>query len=74
MSRTGNVVIAQAGRPTAVINASLYSIVREVARKLEAGGNIWGARNGIMGVLRDRFVDLRKPSDQPWKQIVDSPD
>lgn len=73
MSQTGNVVIAQGGGPTTVINASLYGVVREATRKLATSSNIWGARNGIIGVLGDRFVDLRKPGDPLWKQIVDSP-
>ena len=73
MSRMGNVVIAQGGGPTAVINASLYGIVREATGKIETRCNIWGARNGIMGVLRDRYVNLRGPGDQLWKRIADSP-
>jgi ATP-dependent phosphofructokinase / diphosphate-dependent phosphofructokinase len=73
MPGTGNVVIAQGGGPTAVINASLYGIVRKATRKLDARSNIWGARNGILGVLGGRFVDLRKPSERRWKQIVNSP-
>lgn len=52
MNRSGNVVIAQGGGPTAVINASLYGIVRESNRQLSASSKIWGARGGIVGVLR----------------------
>ena len=73
MSRTGNVVIAQGGGPTPVINASLHGVVREAAAKLSRDSNIWGARNGILGVLRNRLVDLRKPGDRLWKQVVNSP-
>lgn len=73
MSRTGNVVIAQGGGPTAVINASLYGIVRESIRRLKPSSNIWGAHGGIVGVLQERWLDLRKPSAHLWKSIVDSP-
>ncbi len=73
MPRAGNVVIAQGGGPTVVINASLHGVVREAVRKLGADSNIWGARNGILGVLQDRFVDLRKPGDELWEQVVNSP-
>jgi len=71
--RDGNVVIAQGGGPTAVINASLYGIVRKSTRKLSASSKIWGARGGIEGVLKGRWLDLRAPSERLWKRIVDSP-
>jgi 6-phosphofructokinase len=73
MTKTGNVVMAQGGGPTPVINASLYGVVHEASRKLGARSNIWGARNGILGVLKNQYSDLRKPGDQLWKRIVDSP-
>ena len=73
MSRDGNVVIAQGGGPTAVINASLYGVVRESIRKLSAASKIWGARGGIEGVLRERWLDLRQPNEPLWKRIAQSP-
>jgi ATP-dependent phosphofructokinase / diphosphate-dependent phosphofructokinase len=71
--RSGNVVIAQGGGPTAVINASLYGIVRECVRRLSASSKIRGARGGIEGVLQERWLDLREPSERFWKSIVGSP-
>ena len=73
VSRSGNVVIAQGGGPTPVINASLYGIVREATRKLSASSKIWGARGGIVGVLQGRWLDLREPSERLWKSIAKSP-
>ncbi len=73
MVETGNVVIAQGGGPTAVINASLYGVVREAAQKLGSGSKIWGARNGILGVLQDQWIDLSNVGGQLWKQIAASP-
>jgi ATP-dependent phosphofructokinase / diphosphate-dependent phosphofructokinase len=73
MARTGNVVIAQGGGPTPVINASLYGVVRQAVRELDANSKIWGARNGITGVLGDRWIDLREVSGQLWEQIAGSP-
>jgi ATP-dependent phosphofructokinase / diphosphate-dependent phosphofructokinase len=73
MSQTGNVVIAQGGGPTPVINASLYGIVGDATRELGASCRIWGARNGITGVLQDRWINLRSVHGQLWKQIADSP-
>jgi ATP-dependent phosphofructokinase / diphosphate-dependent phosphofructokinase len=73
MPRTGNVVIAQGGGPTAVINASLYAIVRAAMERLGATCDIWGARNGITGVLRDQWINLSSVGGQLGKQIADSP-
>lgn len=73
MLRTGNVAIAQGGGPTPVINASLYGIVRGATRALTNDCGILGARNGITGVMQDRWVNLRSIKEQRWMQIADSP-
>lgn len=53
-----NVLIAQSGGPTAAINASLAGVI---ARCLESGeaGEIYGALNGMDGILARRIIDLR---------------
>jgi len=53
-----NMLIAQSGGPTAAINASLAGAIKR-AMKYTQIDNIYGAFNGIMGVLNERFVDLR---------------
>jgi len=73
MAPTGNVVIAQGGGPTAVINASLCSVVREAFHRLGVGSEVWGARNGIMGVLERKLINLRSVSDEEWERIARSP-
>ena len=60
---TGNLLIAQGGGPTAVINCSLYGVIRQ-AQSNQKISNIWGARYGITGVLNEDFIDLRRqPKD-----------
>ncbi len=52
----GAAVVAHGGGPTPVINSSLAGVIEEARR---AGiGTLLGARNGIAGVLEDRFIDL----------------
>lgn len=53
-----NVLIAQSGGPTAAINASLSGVI---ARCMESGeaGEIYGALNGMDGILARRIIDLR---------------
>ena len=52
-----NVIVGQSGGPTAVINASLYGVIRE-ALKSEEVGHVYGMINGIEGFLQDKYMDL----------------
>ena len=61
----GNLLIAQGGGPTAVINCSLYGVIRQAAEHANIG-DILGARHGIVGVLNEDFINLR---NQPQKAI-----
>ncbi len=53
----GNLLIAQGGGPTAVINASLKGVIEE-AKKYTAIKEIYGARFGVEGLLQEDFTDL----------------
>ncbi len=55
----GNCIIAQSGGPTAVINQSLCGVIQEAQGHKEIEG-IYGARNGILGLLKEELIDLRK--------------
>lgn len=52
-----NVVVAQSGGPTAVINASLLGVYR-AARQWAEVETVYGSMNGIEGILNDSLVDL----------------
>ena len=52
-----NVVVAQSGGPTAVINASLLGVYR-AARSWGAVDTVYGSLYGIEGVIKDNLVDL----------------
>lgn len=67
-----NMVIAQSGGPSMVINQSLVGAVLE-ARKSARIGKILGARHGILGILGDDYIDLRKPSVAKLTAIADTP-
>ncbi len=53
-----NVVIAQSGGPTAVINNSIRGVIDTLLKSREKIGRIYGARMGIVGVLQEDFVDI----------------
>lgn len=64
MAKARNLVVAQSGGPSAVINSSLRGIV-EMARDLPAIGTVYGARHGIEGVLKEELLDLSvQPADE----------
>ena len=67
-----NMVIAQSGGPSMVINQSLVGAVLE-ARKSPKIGKILGARHGILGILGNDYVDLRKPSAKKLEAVADTP-
>ncbi len=57
MSRLKNAVVGQSGGPTTVINASLAGVISEYLSK-ENCGTIYGAVNGIKGMLRGDLTEL----------------
>ena len=64
MSGARNLVVAQSGGPTPVINSSLRGII-EAARDLKSVGTVYGARHGIEGVLKEELLDLSaQPADE----------
>ena len=67
-----NMVIAQSGGPSMVINQSLVGAVLE-ARKSDRIGKILGARHGIVGILSNDYIDLKKPSDKKLEAIAETP-
>ncbi len=57
MSTIKNALVGQSGGPTTVINASLAGVISEYLSK-ENCGTIYGAVNGIKGILRDDLIEL----------------
>jgi 6-phosphofructokinase len=57
MPQRRNMVVAQSGGPSPVINNSLRGIV-ETARQMPEIGTVYGARHGIEGVLKEELLDL----------------
>lgn len=53
-----NMLIAQSGGPTVAINASLAGAVRQAMLHSDIDC-IYGARNGVDGIIGERFVSLR---------------
>ncbi len=54
----GNMLIAQSGGPTCAINASVAGAVEEAGRHPDLIEEIYGGRNGILGILNEELIDL----------------
>ena len=55
--KSGKILVAQGGGPTAVINQSLVGVALE-ARRFGEVRRIYGARHGVRGIVDEDFVDL----------------
>ncbi len=71
-SPVGNMLIAQSGGPTAVINQTLVGAVLE-AKAVPAIRRIFGARHGIDGILREDFINLRRESKATLERVATTP-
>ena len=70
--KKGNMLIAQSGGPSMVINQSLVGAVL-AARDNAAVGKIFGALHGIQGILDEHFIDLRKESRKTLEAVANTP-
>ena len=70
--RSGKLVIAEGGGPTAVINQSLAGAVLE-ARLFPQIERVYGARYGVHGIVNEEFVDLSAESRANLEAIADTP-
>jgi 6-phosphofructokinase 1 len=68
----GAAVIGQSGGPTAVINQSLVGAVLALQGH-DAITAIYGARNGVRGMIEDRFVDLTDSPPDFLEAIAQTP-
>ncbi|HEY8995125.1 MAG TPA: 6-phosphofructokinase [Lacunisphaera sp.] len=68
----GNCLIGQTGGPTAVINASVAGVVAE-ALNHSCIEEVYGALNGVLGLLNEDFVDLASESQQAIRGLRYTP-
>lgn len=68
----GKAVVAQGGGPTAVINQSLVGVVLE-ARKFDCIENVYGARHGVSGIVKEEFLDLAQATTHNLEMVAKAP-
>lgn len=72
MKIQGKVLIAQGGGPTAVINQSLVGAVLE-SRKFPQVTRVYGAINGVNGIINENFYDLTQETTHNLEQVAKTP-
>lgn len=67
-----NILIIHGGGPTAVINCSLYGVMKEAARH-RGLGHILAAKNGTGGLLREEFIRMDEISEEQISLLLQTP-
>lgn len=62
-----NLLVAQSGGPTAVINASLSGVIWKAMQE-EKIDKIYGAQHGIAGVFSEEFVELKACAEKQMEE------
>lgn len=68
----GTCILTQSGGPTAVINSSICGAAQEAFSHSEITG-VYGAVNGILGVIGEDFIDLSKESPRTIELLRQTP-
>ena len=68
----GNLLVAQSGGPTAVINASIAGVIQQ-AGKHEQIEELYGGLNGILGILNEELIDLQEETNKAIEGLKHTP-
>lgn len=67
-----NLLLVHGGAPTAVMNASVYGVIKE-AKKHPEISHIYAAMGGAGAILKERFRDLREIPDDKLELLPGTP-
>jgi 6-phosphofructokinase 1 len=70
--KSGKILVAQGGGPTAVINQSLVGVALE-ARRFGEVRRVYGARHGVRGIVDEDFVDLTQETSHNLELVAGTP-
>ncbi len=68
-----NVIVGQSGGPTAVINASLYGVIRGALARKQDIGQIYGMIHGIEGFMQGKYMDFGELSQEELELLKLTP-
>ncbi|MBN1126351.1 MAG: 6-phosphofructokinase [Sedimentisphaerales bacterium] len=72
MAAKANAVVAQSGGPTAVINSSACGVIQEAVKSGRIG-KIFGATNGILGILKEELFDITAEKPETVEALKRTP-
>lgn len=70
VSTMKNLIVGQSGGPTAVINSSLFGVIKEGLQHKDEIDHVYGMINGIEGFLKGRYMDLETDLSQEALQSL----
>lgn len=73
MVRPKNVIVAQSGGPTPVINASLRGVVEACQAYPDTFGTVYAGFHGIEGVLKEQLIDMSAQSAEEIELLSSTP-
>jgi ATP-dependent phosphofructokinase / diphosphate-dependent phosphofructokinase len=73
MTRPRNVIVAQSGGPTPVINASLRGVVEACQAYPDVFGTVYAGYHGIEGVLKEELLDMSVQSSEEIALLSTTP-
>jgi 6-phosphofructokinase 1 len=68
-----NILYAQSGGVTSVINASACGVIQEARTRRKHIGKVFAARNGIIGALQEDLIDTSKESAAAIESLRHTP-
>jgi 6-phosphofructokinase len=69
----GNLLVAQSGGSTSVVNASVAGAILEGGRHPDMIEEIYGAKNGILGILNEDLIDIQEEKRQAIEGLKYTP-
>ncbi len=68
----GNLLVAQSGGPTAVINSSVAGVIIEAGRH-ECIEELYGGLNGVHGILHEELIDIGEENTKAIQRLKHTP-
>lgn len=69
----GALLLAQSGGPTCVINSTASGVFLTALKHKRIITNVYGAKNGIIGILNEEFYDISKERKKELKLLKNTP-
>jgi len=73
ISMAKNVIVAQSGGPSPVINSSLRGIIETCRMFPDKFGKVYGGWNGIEGILKEELLDLSAQKEEEISLLRNTP-